>query len=73
MTLKRIISLIVGVLAGIAGLYLVFLSVVVFEGYGVPEAPNVETGILAVIVLCLAAACLYEAYRLVRFFSKKLQ
>jgi hypothetical protein len=47
MTLKRIISLIVGVLAGIAGMYLVFLSVVVFEGYGVPEAPNVETGILA--------------------------
>jgi len=73
MTTKRIFASIVGVLAAVAGVYLGVLSVVVFEGYGVPEAPNFETGVLAVIVVCLAAACLYEAYRLLRFVSKKWQ
>jgi len=72
MTVKRVVSLIVGVLAAIAGLYLLFLSVVVFEGYGVPAAPNIATATLAVIVLGLAGAVLFESYRLLRFFSKKL-
>jgi hypothetical protein len=70
-TVKRIISLIVGILAGVAGIYLVFLSVVVLYGYGVPEAPNIATTTLAVIVLGLASAVLFESYRLLRFFSKK--
>jgi hypothetical protein len=71
-TVKRIISLIVGILAGVAGIYLVFLSVVVLHGYGVPEAPNIRTAILAVIVLGVAGAVLFESYRLLSFFSKKL-
>ena len=72
MTVKRVVSLIVGVLAAIAGLYLLFLSVVVFEGYGVPEAPNIATATLALIVLGLAGAVLFESYRLLGFSSKKL-
>jgi len=72
MTVKRVVSLIVGVLAAIAGLYLLFLSGVAFEGYGLPEAPNIATETLAVIVLGLAGAVWFESYRLLRFFSKKL-
>ncbi len=72
MTVKRIISLIVGILVGVAGLYLVFLSVVVLYGYGVPEAPYIGTAILAAIVLGVAGAVLFESYRLLSFFSKKL-
>ncbi len=72
MTVKRVVSLIVGVLAAIAGLCLLFLSVAVFEGYGVPEAPNIATATLAVIVLGLAGAVLFESYRLLGFFSRNL-
>ena len=71
-TVKRIISLIVAILSGVAGVYLIFLSAVVLCGYGVPEAPDAATAVLAVIVLSVAGAVLFESYRLLSFFSKKL-
>jgi len=72
-TVRRVISIIVGVLATITGLYLAFLSVVVFFGYGVPEAPNAATGLLATVVLCVALGLLYVAYRSLRADFKKSQ
>ena len=72
-TLRRVISIIAGVLATITGLYLTFISVLVFFGYGVPEAPNAATGLLATVVLCVALGLLYVAYRSLRTDFKKSQ
>jgi hypothetical protein len=69
---KRIISFIVGVSSAVAESYLIFLSVVVLYGYGAPEAPHAASGLLAVIVLSMAGIVLFESYRLLSFFCKKL-
>jgi hypothetical protein len=72
MTAKRIISLLVGIVAVIVGLYLVLsLSVLIFIQYGDPAAPNLKTAAFALVPLCFGVGCLYEAYRFIRFFFKK--
>jgi hypothetical protein len=71
MTAKRVISLIVGILAAIAGLYLLLvLSVLVFIGYREPPAPNLGTAVFALLPACLGLVCMYESYRFFRFFFK---
>jgi len=71
MTLKRILGLIVGVLAAITGMYLIFTSIAVLFAWGAPDAPNMGTLIAALIPLALASLVLFESYRFLRFFSSQ--
>jgi ABC-type Na+ efflux pump permease subunit len=66
-----VISIIVGVSATLTGVYLMFLSVLVFFGYGVTQAPNAATGLLAALVLCVALGLFYVVYRSFKADLKK--
>ncbi|HEV2489750.1 MAG TPA: hypothetical protein VGT03_08075 [Candidatus Acidoferrales bacterium] len=72
MSAKRIISLIVGVLAAVAAVWVLLQAVFLAHDYfTIQEDSRLETALAEAILLPLAGILLFEAYRFLRYFAQK--
>jgi hypothetical protein len=62
-------SLLFAILAGIAGLVLLFAAGRLDGYFGIPGEPKEHEWVAAAVVLGLAMLCFFETYRFYRFFA----
>jgi phosphotransferase system glucose/maltose/N-acetylglucosamine-specific IIC component len=62
-------SLVIAVLAGVAGAVLLFAAGRLDGYFGIPGEPREHEWAAALVILVMAIFCFFEAYRFYRFFA----